>query len=132
MCFVQSTLSYSSKIKLVLLVVVLLPIDIDLEDDIVDGGSLEDRIKSGGGGIGAGEDDIGELGVHRDKRVGIYDETQNLAISMVVDLVFVFGRLKGDQRVGIENGTHGTQGTWNSLISMLVNLVFVFQQVEGR
>ena len=59
-----------------------------------------------------------ELGVHGDERVGINDRTQgtmrtqNSSISMLVDLVFVFDRLKGDERVGVNVGIRGTQNSF--------------------
>ena len=85
------------------------------------------------GGIGAADNNIGELDVHKDERVGIDEGTQetrgtrNSPNSTLVDLVFVFDRLKGDERVRINDGTRGTR---NLSMSMLVHLVFAFDRLK--
>ena len=94
------------------------------------GGLLEVGIGDGGGSIEVVNDNVQELGVHGDERVEISDKnrgTQNFSISILVDLVFIFDKLKGDERVGIDDGTWGTR---NWPMFMLVDLIFVFDKLK--
>ena len=53
-------------------------VDVNLGNSIVGEGSPKVGIDGGGNGIRAADDDIRELGVHGDERVGVDDETDQL------------------------------------------------------